>query len=88
MLSPAFVRRGTEGWTTLHLAASCKNVDIASMLLDHGALIDAVAGSMRETPLHVAAQCGNESMVELLLQCGASDRVLDAKKMTPLQHAR
>ena len=66
-------------WTPLHLAAGNSRVDVARLLLEHGAdpNADAYSGSFLPPrtyfgrPLHFAACTGNTEMVKLLLEAGA-----------------
>lgn len=61
----------------LHSAVASGNLEIAKMLLEQGADVNAVQ-SGGFTPLHAAAHNGQAEMVELLLSCGASrDMVTD-----------
>ncbi len=69
---------GTNGWTPLHMAAACGQVEKASLLIDAGAdvnrrnEIDAA-----ETPLMEAAFAGQPSTVRLLLEHGADPSMRD-----------
>ena len=60
----ALVQR--PGWSPIHYAASGPNTELARLLLDRGATVDAVAPN-GTTPLMLAAQQGPESTVTLLL---------------------
>ena len=93
-LVPRLIKRGLDikqtdwlGATFLHSAARDFDTGIASVLIDHGADIDAVDFSNRETPLTAAIRsepwCANDSdrvlakrkrvaMVKFLLRRGAS----------------
>ncbi|KYO33046.1 protein phosphatase 1 regulatory subunit 12C isoform D [Alligator mississippiensis] len=51
-----------EGWTPLHVAASCSYKEIAQYLLDHGANIAAV-NSDGDVPLDIAEDDGMEAML-------------------------
>ena len=54
--------------TALHVAAENNFVECAELLLEAGALVDALRGeSERETALHLAANNGYCEMVKLLL---------------------
>jgi len=58
-----------EGLTALHIAAIHNNVDVAELLLENSADLNAtaVSGSRKGlTPLQVAEKEGNQEMVELL----------------------
>ncbi|MFP5394112.1 MAG: ankyrin repeat domain-containing protein [Gammaproteobacteria bacterium] len=58
------------GWSPLHYAAAAGDADIARLLLEHGARIDALApGDL--TPLMLAAREGQDEAVTTLLRAGA-----------------
>lgn len=67
----ALVQR--PGWSPIHYAASGPNTELARLLLDRGATVDAVAPN-GTTPLMLAAQQGPEATVTLLLERGADPR--------------
>lgn len=61
------------GWSPLHYAASAateNSVEIAALLLEQGAQINALSPN-GSTPLMLAAQYGSEGMVRLLSRAGA-----------------
>ncbi|KAM0733349.1 Tonsoku-like protein [Formica fusca] len=62
------------GWSPLHEAANHGYVDIAKLLLRHGANVNDPGGVSCKgvTPLHDAACCGHFSMMQLLIQHGAN----------------
>ncbi|KAJ7890267.1 ankyrin repeat-containing domain protein [Mycena leptocephala] len=64
---------GQDEFQPLHLAAIKEDLPMMTLLLDHGAPVDAYFGfdGCRETALHYACWIGNIAMVELLLACGA-----------------
>ena len=72
--------------TPLHLCAWHDYKEIASLLLEHGAEVDA-----RErrglTPLHTAIWCGSSRMIQVLLDRKASIEAGDDKLCTPLHVA-
>lgn len=74
------IKRGAQvnqkGWTALHYAAAAGSVEIASILLEHHAYIDAESPSGM-TPLMMAAREGQEQVVELLLKEGADATLRD-----------
>ncbi|KAG5308555.1 TONSL protein, partial [Pseudoatta argentina] len=65
--------RDNYGWSPLHEAANHGYVDIAELLLKHGANVNDPGGTSCKgvTPLHDAACCGHFSMMHLLIQHGA-----------------
>ncbi|KAF8063061.1 AKR2A [Scenedesmus sp. PABB004] len=64
------VRAGAQVRTPLHWACGYNHLEIAKMLIDEGAALDA-RDSKENTPLHYAAGYGRGRMVELLLASGA-----------------
>lgn len=60
-----------RGWKPLHHAAAGGESDIASMLLSHGAAVDAVTLKHKWTPLLLAAENGRQRTVARLLENGA-----------------
>lgn len=73
--------------TPLHLAANHKtkpkkSLNIAKLLLFHGATVDPV-DSKKRTPLHYACRRGRREMVFLLLSAGAKTDVIDIVGKTP-----
>ncbi len=87
---PAAVHaRSTDGWTPLHLAAFMGHPEVARILLDHGADIEAVAtNGIANRPLH-AALAGKESpeVLDLLLAKGADVNARAEADVTPLHLA-
>ncbi len=78
-----------DGWTALHLAGFFGRVEIARLLLERGAAIDAVSkGAEANRPLHAAlAGAGDPAFVELLIASGAEVNALGATGITPLHIA-
>lgn len=74
------------GWTPLHYAAAGGHVDIAALLLEREANIDAQAPN-GTTPMMMAAQEGQQDVVRLLLARGANAYLLDTNKRTALRVA-
>lgn len=73
-----------QGWTPLHYAAAGGAVDIAGLLLQHGARIDAPspAASGSYTPLMLAAREGRDEAVRFLVQQGADMRLKNGEGLT------
>ena len=86
----ALLERGAKvnraGWSPLHYAAAGGSADIARILLDRGAALNARApGGL--TPLMMAAREGQESTVSLLLDAGAETALKSAEGLTAVQLA-
>jgi ankyrin repeat protein len=77
---------GEYGMTPLHLAAMNGHKDVAELLLDNRAEVNAKNIS-DYTPLHFAALAGNKIIVELLLAHGADVNSKDNNGDTPLHTA-
>lgn len=72
-----------NGYPPLHLAT--RFFDIAQLLINAGADVDARSGSIvGYTALHNAASIGSEQLIFLLLNEGASVNAIDGNGMTPL----
>jgi len=83
-------RVNQPGWTALHYVASADHphsLDIARLLLDHHAYIDAESPN-KSTPLMLAAQYGSQAMVELLLDAGADVQMRNQLGLTAVDFAR
>lgn len=83
------VRRSSDGWTPLHLAAFFGSDDAVTLLIDHGAPLDAHStNALRNSPLH-AALSGNTLpvLVRRLVFAGADVTSRDAHNNTPLHLA-
>lgn len=59
----------TDGWTPLHCAASCANLPLSRLLVEHGASLHARTLSDRETPLEKCDQGDDEAECEEYLYC-------------------
>lgn len=77
-----------DGWTPLHLASFFGRREVASVLLAHGADVNARSRSTRfakeNTPLHAAAANKQIALAELLLAHGADVNAKDGSGYTPL----
>ena len=83
------VRRSSDGWTPLHLAAFFGRDDAVTLLIDHGAPLDAHStNALRNSPLH-AALAGHTIpvLVRRLVFAGADVTARDAHGHTPLHLA-
>jgi len=67
---------------TLHIAAAEGHTDIAQLLINYGADIDAQNDS-GDTPLHMAASFHRENMVQLLLNNNANQWIENRNRDTP-----
>lgn len=60
----------TDGWTPLHCAASCGNVRLARLLVEHGAALHARTLSDHETALEKCDQADADAECERYLSGG------------------
>lgn len=86
----ADVNRTAYGKTPLQIAAQCKNVPLATILLDAKAAVDYVEDHFPKwlsetapTPLHIAVDKEQREMVDLLLERKANPNAFD-KRTTPI----
>lgn len=80
----------TRSWhqvTLLHDMAQKGELEKATLLLEHGALIDPIEEEYQSTPLALAARWGQTEMVQLLLERGADVDKAGAPWATPLAWA-
>lgn len=86
----AMIARGAivtrPGWTALHYAAASGDTDIAAILLEHAAYIDAESPS-RLTPLMIAGREGHAAVAQLLLREGADATLTNNEGLTAHQIA-
>lgn len=78
--------RDEDGYTPLHRAAYSNKVDIAKILLQYGANVNART-EYEWTPLHSAVKWSNSEMAAFLLQHGADVNALSQGQQTPLHIA-
>lgn len=71
----------------LHSAAASQNLEIARMLIENGADVDAVQNG-GFTALHTAAHNGQIEMIKLLVTAGANPKRKNNKNKTPEDLAR
>jgi uncharacterized protein len=86
---PAAVRaEAADGFTALHLAAFFGQLEVAAVLLEHGAAVDAPAGNPSHVqPLHSAAAGGHAAIAALLLERGADPDARQHGGFVPLHSA-
>ena len=75
-----------EGWSLLHHAAACGQVEVIRFLQEKGCYIDAVDSNGR-TALHYAVANGFVESVRALIEMGSDVNALDNEHTTPLQWA-
>ncbi|XP_030020883.1 serine/threonine-protein phosphatase 6 regulatory ankyrin repeat subunit A isoform X1 [Manduca sexta] len=74
------------GDTALHLAARRRDVDMARILVDYGAVVDATNGA-GQTALHIAAAEGDEPLVKYFYGVRANAAIADNEDRTPMHLA-
>jgi ankyrin repeat protein len=86
---PGIVRaEAADGFTALHLAAFFGQLEVAAVLLEHGAAVDARAGNPSHVqPLHSAAAGGHAAIAALLLERGADPDARQQGGFVPLHSA-
>lgn len=73
--------------TALHVAVSQGSTDIARILIDSGADVDAESEQLSARAVHLAASFGDAAMLELLLDSGAEVDAQDNQGKTALHRA-
>ncbi len=76
-----------SGWAPLHYAATGPHAQTATLLLEHGAQIDARSPN-GSTALMMAARYGSEDTVALLLARGANPRLRNERDLDAAAFAR
>jgi ankyrin repeat protein len=86
---PGAVRAAAaDGFTALHLAAFFGQLEVAAVLLEHGAAVNAEAANpTRVQPLHSAAAGGHAAIAALLLERGADPDARQEGGFAPLHSA-
>ena len=77
---------GDHGTTLLHTAVVHDQLEIAALLFEHGANIEALA-NYDQTPLHAAARFGRVRMIDFLIDRGANKEAKNGHSLTPLVRA-
>ena len=75
------------GWAALHYACNYGHLEIAELLLDHGANIEVRGIDRHDTPLSVASYQGHLSITNFLLDRGANINVCNKYGCNPLHGA-
>jgi ankyrin len=73
-----------QGITPLHSAVINNQENIAAVLIQHGAKVDAEDATTQATPLHLAALYGRENIANLLIRNGANVNAVMKFGITPL----
>ena len=76
-----------DGMTGLHWAAKHGNSEMARLLLDAGANLEALTRIGDHTPLHVASTAGHASVMMVLVEAGADVNASTTTGATPLHFA-
>ncbi len=76
-----------DGMTGLHWAALNGNGEMARLLIDAGAMLEAATRLGAHTPLHVAAKEGHGEVVAILAEAGADPAAATETGATPLHFA-
>ncbi|KAL6069906.1 Caseinolytic peptidase B protein [Balamuthia mandrillaris] len=76
------------GNTLLHIAALYGHDQIVALLLENGALVDAVTNHNQWTPVFIAAKLNHPSCLKLLLQAGANPSRRDWQGKLPIDHCK
>src|SRR5581483_6245871 len=76
-----------DGSTALHWAAQKDDVELAKVLLDAKAKLDATTRIGAATPLFMACRNGNAAVIDLLIKAGADANGPDDHGTTPLMMA-
>jgi uncharacterized protein len=76
-----------DGTTALHWAAFRADVELARLLIDSGADVNAKTRNGELTPLFLAAKSGSAPIIELLLKAGVDPGLPDVNGTTALMYA-
>jgi len=73
-----------DGITPLHLAAITGRVPVCAYLIEKGAEVNGLGGSLPATPLQWAVRKGLVVIMDLLIQRGANPRLVDSQDFSCL----
>ncbi|KAH9451296.1 hypothetical protein Pst134EB_018780 [Puccinia striiformis f. sp. tritici] len=76
-----------QGITALHWSAINSHLNLSSLLISRGAMVDAFGGQLLATPLMWAARNGRVQIVHLLLKNGADPNLIDSQAFNTLHLA-
>ena len=76
-----------DGMTSLHWASKTGNQDIAALLIDAGAELEAATRLGGYRPLHLAAMNGRTSVIKYLLEAHANPNAITTTGTSPLHFA-
>ena len=79
--------KNSGGRTPLHEAVRDGLTDIANVLIDNGADVNATTSGFGDTPLHYAVRFEHNDIVRILIDAGANVNAADNKGITPLHEA-
>jgi ankyrin repeat protein len=77
----------SDGWRSIHYAISCGSDDMARLLIEKGANVNAIADD-GTTPLILAAKNDSVFIAKLLLEKGADVNWRDMKKKNAMSYAK
>ena len=81
------LKNTSDGWRGLHYAISCGSDDVARLLIEKGAEVNAIADD-GTTPLILAAKNDDVFIAKLLLEKGANLNWRDMKKKSAMSYAK
>ncbi|CAD5215892.1 unnamed protein product [Bursaphelenchus okinawaensis] len=90
LLDAGLVQAGAtdpDDCSLLHWAAINNRLDVARLLIERGAPVNAIGGVLSSTPLHWASRHGHHSIVALLIQNGADPEIKDGEGFMPIHIA-
>ena len=83
-MDPDINNMGSADGPPLFLAVTVNNLDIAKILIEKGADVEATARTGKLRPMHRAATNNNAEMIRLLVNSGAKVNSRNFEKKTPL----